>query len=406
MKKSVLFSLGIFLFIAAFTGISFAREYMIDDIRIGATEFKDIKGIKIGQAELKQKLGLGGQYDSNVFLSSGDVKSDYINLINPAFLVDLPFGTADRNLFQLLYNADIGRHSNYLKQDYLNQEVGANVNLRFPSFGYFNGRDIFRSTSDRADTEFTSQVKRHENQANAALGVEMNKLAYEIGYENFVENYLDPTYNNLDYTEDIYSLTGFYQAFPKTQALLEYKYGTVDYRNDSTRKGDYDQVRVGVKGQITGKTVGIVKVGYQSRHYDTEGPSGYNGFVAEAGVTTRFSERTELTTKFLSTAMESIYSPNNYYDNNTFSIDLTQQIYSKLKFLGSIQASRNLYPEITPGVDKKRRDTIMTGNVALEYALKDWWKVRLGYEYKEDMSNIETSDYKRNLVTFMVNLMM
>lgn len=405
MKKRVFFSFGIIFFVAAALGISFAQEYKAEDIRIGAAEFKDVKGIKIGQAQLKQMFSFGGRYDSNVFLTPSDEKEDYINVLNPAFLLDLPFGLGGRHLIQVLYNAEIGLYSDYRKQDYVNQDVGVNFDFKLP-FGYLNARNIFSRTSDRSGTEFTSQVKRKENQSDVALGVEINRLAYELAYEHFIESYLDPIYDNLGYQEDVYTLTGYYQAFPKTQALLEYKYGVVDYPDDNTRNGKYNQLRLGLKGQLTGKTVGIVKAGYQAREYDIAGRSGYNGFVAEAGITTKFSERTELTTKFIRVAEESIYAPNNYYDNNSLSFDLTQQIYSRLKLIASLQAECHLYPEVTPVVNKKRRDTILTSSLTLEYAIKDWWKAKLGYEYKKDNSNIGTSDYKRNLVSFMFTILM
>ncbi|MCX5680906.1 MAG: outer membrane beta-barrel protein, partial [Candidatus Omnitrophica bacterium] len=274
------------------------------------------EGIKIGPANLKTSLEVGGKYDSNIFLESSDRKTDFINVDTPSFLLTLPFGMKGRHKLEAHYIAEIGSFARYTGQNYLNQDVGAGVDLSLP-FGYLNVKDGYLNTVDRSATEFTTPVHRLENRADVRLGVELNKLTYEAGYSNLNKHYTNSDYFDYDYSEDVYTLTGFYQAFPKTKALLEYNYGVVGYKKVGDRNATYNQVRVGLLGNLTGKIVGVVKAGYQGRDYDNPNTKNFNNFVAEAGLNMQISEKSKADIRYVWTPMESTYDNNDYYDMNS-----------------------------------------------------------------------------------------
>jgi len=360
--------------------------------------------IRMGAATLATSLKVEEQFDSNIFLTANNKKSDSISVVTPNLILDMPFGLEGRHSAQLSYKAEVGLFAHYSKQDYVNQDVNGNLTLNLPK-GYFTLKDLFRKTVDRSATEFTSRVRRTENKPEILLGVEINRLTYELGYSRFTRKYADLIYDNVEYSEDMYSFTGYYQLFPKAKALLEYDHGVIDYSKDSTRDGDYNQFRVGLKGDLTGKTAGIVKLGYQARDYDTAGKTGFDNFVAECGVTTQFSERTQLDLIYNRTAIESTYTPNNYYDTNAVSLILTQKLIGNFSAKGSFNFERNGYPQVD-ATGKKRRDTIWTGKLGLNYDIKDWVKAELSYEYKEDVSNIDTKDYNRNLTSISLTFLL
>jgi hypothetical protein len=381
-----------------------AQSYREEGIRIGSGALQDAKGISIGKATLKAMISQTGQYDSNVFLTSEGEKHDYISITSPELLLNVPMGIDERHLFQLMYRADAAAFSDNTSQNYLNQNAAANANMRLP-WGYWNIQEDFKDTVDRSATEFTTQVRRQENRAQTTVGVEINKLTYELGYSNFLKRFHDSDFEGLDYNEDVFSGTVFYQLFPKTKALVEYDHGEVDYTEESaTRDGSYDQFLAGLKGEITGKTVGIVKLGYQSREYDLAGRKGYEGLIAETGLITTFSERTELALRFLRNAVESTYGNNSYYNANLFSAVLTQKLMDHFSLQASSVASRNLYPEEVDG--EKRNDTILTEGLTLGYDIKDGARVSLGYTYNQDISNIDSSDYTDNLVSLRFDFLL
>ena len=123
------------------------------------------------------------------------------------------------------------------------------------------------------------------------------------------------------------------------------------------------------------------------------------------GLVSNFSERTKLKLTYINTAIESVYENNNYYNNQSFQLRLDQGISDRFTLIGLLGVDRNLYPEESPTFFKKRRDTILTGGIGLEYQAKDWVKAGLRYEYAEDISNIDNQDYNRNQVTLNVTFM-
>lgn len=387
------------------TGALSQTYYREETVRRVLREYQKIKGIRIGEAaSLKFTISQEGQYDDNIFLTADDEKHDFISITSPQFLLDVPVGKDARHHFQLLYRADAAAFADFKSQNYVNQGVLALADITL-TFGYFNVQNAFRDTVDRASTEFTSQVRRNENLSRVIFGVKQNKLSYEAGYAHFIADYRENEFEDLNHTEDFFTGTVFYQVYPKTKALLEYGHGLINYSDDASRDGDYNQVLTGVKFELTGKTDGTVKMGYQNREYDTAGRDGFNGFVAEAGVNTIFSERTSLALNFDSTAVESISANNNYYNSNKVGADLTQNLSSKFDLVVTSQFERRAYPETDPEANEKRRDKVFTKGFSLQYNINKVGKINLGYQYTTDVSNIDENDYKDNLISLRFDLL-
>ncbi len=408
--KSLFLSLAV---VFIFNGLAFAgvfatqtisQDFQPEGIVLGRHLNKE-NAVSLGQASFKAAMTVSERYDDNIFLTPNSKKSDYITEVNPQIFMDLPFGIDERHAFQVLYDAKLGSYSNYTNQNYQDQAVTSLLNIKLP-FGYFAIRDFFNKTSDRAGTEFTNLIRRTDNQADALLGIEFNKLANEFNYTHYSRHFNSRDYENYNYSEDIGTSTTYYQLFPKTKALFEYNYGVIDYTKDNSRDGYFNQYRFGLKGDLTGKTIGIVKVGYQDRKYKTGEKKEFNHFVSEIGLMSQLSDRTKLTLRYMNTAIESTYENNNYYNNNSLVMELNQGLAGHLTLNALFGVDRNLYPEVGTTVAKKRKDTILTGGLGLEYQAKDWVKAGINYQYKEDISNVDPQDYTQNQImasiTFMI----
>jgi len=379
-------------------------EFKPEGIIIGEDLNKQL-GTQVGPANLKGEITVSQGWDSNIFLTPDDEKSDTINVVSPKLFMDMPFGLGGRHNLSLLYAAQLGSYLDNSSQNYQNQEVTGLLNFKLP-FGYFAIRDFFNKTSDRAGTEFTNLIRRTENQADALFGVEFNKLANEVDYTHFTRKFNSLDYQGYNYTEDIGTDTMYYQLFPKTKALLEYNYGVINYTKDNTRDGHFNQVRAGFKGDLTSKTIGIVKFGYQERKYKTSGGrKGFHNLVSELGLQSQLSERRVLRLRFSQTAVESIYDNNNYYYNNSLLMEFRQAMAHNLTLVALMGADRRLYPEIGTIVPKKRRDTVWMGSLGLEYQAKEWVKGGLKYTYTEDRSNIAEQCYQDNAVVASITFM-
>ena len=407
--KSILLSLAAVIFFngSALAGVFqtqiISQDFQPEGIVLGKDLVKE-NALNVGQARFKTAVTASERFDDNIFLTPDSKRSDYIAELNPQIFMDLPFGIDERHNFQVLYDAKLGAYSDHSDQNYQDQAATGLLNFKLP-FGYFAVKDFFNKTSDRAGTEFTTLIRRTDNQADAFFGVEFNKLANEFNYTHFTRHFNALDFEAFNYSEDVGTSTTYYQLFPKTKALFEYNYGVINYTSDNTRDGNFNQYRVGLKGDLTGKTIGVIKVGYQDRTYKSDTREGFEHFVAELGLISQISDRTKVTVTFLDTAIESIYDNNNYYNNNSLRVELEQGLINHLTLNVLMGVDRNLYPEIGTTVPKKRKDTIWTGGVGLEYQVKDWVKTGIKYQYLEDISNIGPQNYKDNQVMVSITLM-
>jgi len=379
-------------------------EFKPEGIVLGE-DLNKMNGTRVGPVSFKGDMTVSEMWDSNIFLTPNSQKSDYITEISPRIFMDMPFGIDGRHNFQVLYAAQLGSNARYSSQNYQDQEATGLLNFKLP-FGYFAVRDFFNKTSDRSSTEFTDLIRRTDNQADVLFGTEFNKLANEIDYTHFSRKFNSLDFQGFDYSEDVATDTLYYQLFPKTKALLEYNYGLINYTKDNSRDGHFNQVRVGLKGNLTGKTVGIAKVGYQERDYTKgEGREGFNNIVSEVGLQSDLSERTLLRLRLSNTAIESIYDNDSYYYNNSLTAELRQGMAHNLTLVGLMGVDRNLYPEVGTIVAKRRHDTIWSGSLGVEYQAREWVKAGLNYAYFEDLSNISEQCYRDNRITVSITFM-
>jgi len=360
------------------------------------------EGIKKDAGTLHFKLDVEGKYDDNVFLESDNEKDDFINIATPHIQYILPFGFKARHLLQLFYKAEIGTFSDYTDQNYVNHDASINLNLKFPS-GSIKVSNLYRDTSSRADTEFSERIDRIEDKGDITLSTELNRLKFEGSVSYFTRDYDESEYSNLEYDETVGGFTVYYTPPPweKTDLLLEYAHSEIDYESDSSRDGEYDQVMVGVRGEIASKTTGIIKCGYQDRNYDLASEEDFQSGVAEIGLLWDISDDTKLKLTCERKAVESTYMSNNFYKANRFYTQFNQKFLGRFTFVSSLSYENNKYPEETTvgSETKKREDDIYTVGVGLEYAFKEWWKAKVGYEYKNRDSNLDSEDYNRNLAS-------
>lgn len=377
----------------------FAEDYREVAAHFEKTNLESAHGISIGETgHFKVLLSQGVHYDSNIFLTGDNRKHDLISIFSPGFLLDLPMGNEENHVLQGRYTADIARFSNHKDQDYINQDFFIKGRFRLPS-GYLRLQNEFKDTVDRVDTEFIDPLRRRENTGGFAWGLELNRLTCEAAYTGFVRKYTERVYRSLDYTEDLFSGTLFYRVAPKTLSLLEVDHGLIDYPRDNTRAGVYDQVRAGLTGELTARFTGHFKAGYQDREYDSAQRAGFSGFVSEAGFKYDLSELTEFVLRAGRSAVESITSGNNYYDQNIFSASVARTFLSNYTLVWTTQLSRRAYPQEDLSVRIRRRDDVFSHELGVRYDSHKFLRVRAGYQFLDDDSNIEAHSYRDHIIS-------
>ncbi|MDP2911538.1 MAG: outer membrane beta-barrel protein [Candidatus Omnitrophota bacterium] len=339
------------------------------------------------------------QYDDNVFLTSDNEKSDFIVTLTPGVTAYLPFSD---NLLKLDYHVDFNRFMDNTSQNATNHFLSGNLELNLRDLT-FNIYDDFSRSFERPSTEDTTRVKRDDNRAGITANLQKDRLGIQLGYENFRRDYKsNPSYDQYDRTENIYSLMATHQTFSKTKLLLEYDFGDIKYdHSDTNSDSNYHQLLVGAIGELTPKTTATIKLGGQFRHYKDSAVPNFNTGVIYSDITHKFSDRDYLKLSLLRTASESTYSTNSYY--RLSDIHGTYDHFFTLKLLGFLTGiyQEHSYPrESTEGAEtKKRNDKYYSTGAGLKYYLQKWLTMTFQIEHIIRNSNFNVFEYKENLVT-------
>lgn len=364
-----------------------------------------VGNIKIGRTEVHPYLGLKTILDDNIYLDAKNTKSSLIMTLTPGINLALP---VDDHKFGLGIHADL---LNYSEKSSQNNAVHTTIDilsdLKFPVGVNFKLKDTFRNTTDPAYSELVERIKRVQNDLSADLGYTINNyISAGISYSQTSHNYEKAQYQpSLNRIESETGLTVFYSASPKTSVLVEYDLGTINYENiNNSNDSAYGQIRVGLKGKLTPKTIGILKVGQQNRKYNQLTGQDANPPTLSLSTLTDFSERTGLRLVANRDFIQSIYAPNPYYISTGLTIELNQKIVQKWAGTVTVRYETNDYPNATTesNITKKRQDNYPQLGFGIKYDILEWVQATAGYLYKERNSNFDSFDYKNSLINLGV----
>ncbi len=350
------------------------------------------EGVDIGPYKLSAAIKLQQRYEDNVFLLADNTVSDWISVITPEILFSGKC-TQDR-LLSLNYKYEMLIFSQVKEKDKRTHDVDFRLESKGLTY-YFKIRENFKQIA--GPSSYTADyVDYNLNDAQVTFGADYNKFSYELGLED-----LDYEYQDIDspnsYNEAIFGLVGYYKFAPKTKALLEYQHGKILYSIDKTKDAAYDELLIGLDGDITAKISGSAKIGFQLREYrakeDWKKPVVYIDTVYEV------SEKTSLDLGIIRSADESAFTQENYYELNKALLGLQQKITKKTTFSFVPSFEYDIYPA-TSAI--KRKDKIWDITAALDVAARKWLNTGLSYNFKKRDSNVNSDDYQGNITSVYV----
>ncbi|OGS18324.1 MAG: hypothetical protein A3J83_06565 [Elusimicrobia bacterium RIFOXYA2_FULL_40_6] len=350
-------------------------------------------------AELKTNASLELKVinDSNIYYEKNDPQSSMIT----SFIPGLNFlAVNNQNKLALDYSADIMNYSySPSTNNATNQTINALIDMTFPVGLSLKFRDTYKDTSDAPSSELVKRIKRTQNTIAGDVGYKINRLfSADIVLNQTKHDYSQaeykPLYNRL---ESETGLIVFYGVSPKTSALLEYGSGKIAYDdennlNDST----YSNIKLGLKGALTPKTVGIFKVGSQSRKYDfytVNTSTDFSTIVLSLTSKTDFSKMTSLSLTINRDIQESVFLNNLYYLSTGLSAELNQKIGSSWATIVSARYEMGDYPNTTVAGVAKRADTNNVMGIAFQYSTMEWLSASIGFSSKSRSSNYTDLNY-------------
>jgi hypothetical protein len=384
-------------------------------------------GIQLSDSSLLHVgLGVEAGYDTNVFYANTDAKGSgiirvlpYAELTNATrngptskFLsYDLRAGLQYR--YYTSSDADIQRYSNSW-----NPTAGASLSLGGSQVG-FGIADVYARIEDApyagqaSSPSNSSVITRNNNQASAEVrwAPGGGRLTGTLRYVNVIDLF-DQPYTYANSVSNTLMADVSWRWLPKTAVFLNVSQGYTFYTNDTTFVDAATMMRqtakvssyplravVGLRGLLTEKTSALLSLGYANGFYSSGGST--NGFLgstyAELSVTVRPNQLSRIVVGGRHDFLNSVIS--NFAYEETAYASYVQQIAGRLALdLSARYQYLNYQGNIFDQRQVGRTDNFFQVGASLDYFLRNWAYVGVGYSLLDNNSNIDFVSYVKQQV--------
>jgi hypothetical protein len=390
-----------------------------------------VGNIKIGQFAVHPSITEKGMWDSNIDLNADngtageERKGDYINTLTPAVTFQLKKSLLDVSVGGLV---DIVRYKDYDKNDAENYTI--NLNAQYGDIErtelYFKINEQFVDTQDPysqsgvGDPRYKEgkATKRKANIAGVEVGYGLaDRLALHVNYTNKYQKYDENVDKDSNERDHIVGPTLYYKILPKTYALLEYKFTTVEYF-DYTNTSNYadcgkdsknHNVDVGLFWDQTAKLNGSVKVGYYWKKWDNtrnnadETLEDLNTWTITTHLGWKPLVRTAIMIDLTRGEIDSVDATYYSYDQFVAGLTLTQQVVNKLSITVGGNYEIDDYNSSASATEKKFN--LYQANAGINYQIMKWLTAGISYTYKKkdaSKSDFADDEYKDHQTMFKI----
>ena len=357
-------------------------------------------------------LGVFYEGDDNINKADRGENIESVNIwgIEPALLAKI-----ERNQYRanVLYKLSAGFSSD-------DQNDYDDHTFQFTNFFEFNHRNRlvidyqFRAQHEEKGEDFTegqgsllsSPIEFHRNdlRTNYVFGSEGSKgrLEFGIGYrDKTYQNYRDglpgkpdakTKYN--DFRAPSAHIEFYLRATPRTYWLVGTQQMSTDYLSDNPVVSSKDSYSgfyyTGAQWEVTGKTKGIARLGYQVKDFDSHQRETFNGLSWDIGLEWQPQEQSLITLKTTQAAVSP--DQDGDYDLQTrYLIDLKHDWNSYLATRLGALYQQDDYTGITRNED---RYALSAG---LDYQIKRWVLLQADWRYQDKDSNWQGYSFEQNI---------
>ncbi len=337
-------------------------------------------------------LGFAVRYDDNVFLDPTGKTNDVSFLISPG--LQLLYGDEERNFAALDYTLGIERFVDLDDQNAINHLLKFDTHVEAGHI-ILDLSHVFQDISG-ANVDVGSRVEEQRNITRAEAEYRISEKT-GVGL-NYRQEFHDYDATNLT-DSALFEVGGsfFYRIQPKTDLLVQLNQGWID--EDSTgADSDYQEVNLGVRGQITSKIDGTAKVGY--RHHNFTAAGSDDADMVTAGITLegKFTERTSAELEVTRTISPSASAAGNSYEVTHVGLILRQRVGSKFTLIARGGYEHDDYDVLIFGVD--RSDDYWELGCGVEYEATKWFRAGVHYRYAQNESTTPAVEFEQNVVIF------
>lgn len=240
-----------------------------------------------------------------------------------------------------------------------------------------------KTNKKRAIAKFYYGTK--ESIGQVVLGLEHR----ENRYTNNLQGYRDVDRNTV-------TGTFFYRIAPKTRLLFQASIGDYDYiaksqfPDQSSKETFY---LAGVEWDITAKTSGSFKLGYQGKNFKQKVYNDITGLSYMLDMTWKPNTYSKIKIGASRMTQESSQLLTSAFVTNTYTVDAEHEITARTKLKAK-------YTYDSDDIVTTRNRTDKRHNIVLgvEHSLLTWLNISLDYQFNERSSDLEIYEYKANII--------
>jgi hypothetical protein len=248
----------------------------------------------------------------------------------------------------------------------------------------------YHVTDDPATSELTDREDRTRNAFEMKLTRLGNLLSVGGGFTSTADDYKDR--DELDRTENFFTLDGYYKIFPQTDLRARYRFGKMTHDSETAaRDSSFNELTAGVSGRLSPKITGEVRAGFQKREYDNPSMDDFSGLVVYTGVVHELNTRVKTSVSLTRGAQESTFADNNYYVFTRVNLDYRHHLGRKNVLKLGVGYENSDYPAEVSG--DFRQDVTLSLGVGWDYELREWATVGLSYDYRDRDSDFTPHNY-------------
>lgn len=371
-------------------------------------------------------LAVAEAYDDNIFNTAQETESDGITILSPGLQLMVP--AADQTAEAIVTNAAtpgglvMGRfdepffrrfrayvgyapvfqlYAFHPEENLVNHAAQAGVQYNLRSGYAIDLVDRYSQDYQRLEAGISPADDRFDsNLFNVIVTLPLTeKIRLKADYANYMVSYArQETASLLDRTDHSFTGRLYYRFMPKTALFASYSQIHMTYEDNDLRDNDARNFSAGITWNVTAKTRGTIRAGYDVRDYgDTGDDEELTGYIFQANIHYQVSSKTELGLRGYHRNEESYYA--NYDFTRTTAVGLSY--HQALTYRIALDLSgwyRWLDYDVRDDAifAPDRSDQSADVECALVYAFRKWLSAALSYQHRRRDSDIDWETFSGN----------
>lgn len=363
--------------------------------------------LSAGPFKVRGEVMASWSNESNIFKTERNETSDNIYKIEPT--LGLRHDLTATSYYALEYQGIFAWYADNKDNDWTSHLLNFNSFFGSKQGPYVKVSDVYINTEDPFGSENLyregQKTKRWINQFKVAPGYQFGELARaEVFYENMYTKYDLTRDASQNQNENRFGATYYHKFWPKTSALVQYRYVTREYFDQpGSRAEDFhrNDIFLGLAWDASAKLSGELKAGYSFQDYDnTLNAAGQqfekkDTWAVEGDLAYQLSPNVSLTLRLVRAIQESTVANSNYYIDTNATLGARWQVIKNVSLLASGTMGQNDYNSLDGS--PSRDDKVYKAELGAEYNFLRYLFLRAGYRLDKKDSNVTNSSYTDNI---------